>query len=65
MDRLRCAAPLALRATKENLVDAEQTEMRAFSDLETQRHLALLETQDCREGFAAYAERREPRFVGR
>jgi len=24
----------------------------------------LLETEDCREGFAAYAERREPRFVG-
>jgi len=39
--------------------------MRTFSDLETQRHLELLETDDCREGFVAYAERREPRFVGR
>jgi len=65
VDRLRRAAPLALRTLKENLVDAERTDMRTFSDLETQRHLVLLETEDCREGFAAYAERREPRFVGR
>ncbi|MEI7546586.1 MAG: enoyl-CoA hydratase-related protein [Actinomycetota bacterium] len=65
VDHLRRAAPLALRATKENLIDAERTDIRTFSDLESHRHLALLASEDCREGFAAYAERRAPNYRGR
>jgi hypothetical protein len=40
-------------------------DLQSFSDLESYRHLALLGSEDAREGFAAYVERREPRFVGR
>jgi 2-(1,2-epoxy-1,2-dihydrophenyl)acetyl-CoA isomerase len=65
VEHLRRAAPLAVRTTKRNLTDAERMDLQAFSDLESYRHLALLDTEDAREGFAAYEERRQPRFGGR
>lgn len=57
--------PLAMRALKQHFLASPRTDCRIFVDLEFQRHHHLLQTDDAREGFAAFGERREPRFRGR
>ncbi len=39
--------------------------MGDFVDLETSRHLTIVASDDTREAFRAFLEKREPRFSGR
>lgn len=64
-ERLAASAPLALRALKENFVKAESVGLGDYIEFETERHGRLLASEDSREAFSAYAEKREPRFAGR
>lgn len=63
--RLAGAAPLALKALKSNYVEAERVPLSTYITMETERHRALFATADRAEAFAAFAEKRAPRFVGR
>ena len=63
-DRIAAAAPLARRALKAHDVDAESMPFADFVHLETERHLRIAASDDCREAFAAYVEKRTPKFVG-
>jgi 2-(1,2-epoxy-1,2-dihydrophenyl)acetyl-CoA isomerase len=63
--RLAGAAPLALRGMKQNFVDAEEMGFAAYVALETERHTRITASDDCREAFAAFVEKRTPRFTGR
>jgi len=65
VDRLRAAAPIALRTMKANFLDAERMDLAAFVGVETERHTRMFTTEDTREAFAAKVEKRAPRFVGR
>jgi 2-(1,2-epoxy-1,2-dihydrophenyl)acetyl-CoA isomerase len=65
VDRLRSAAPIALRTMKANFLDAERMDLAAFVGVETERHTRMFTTEDTREAFAAKVEKRAPRFVGR
>ncbi|NKY58954.1 enoyl-CoA hydratase/isomerase family protein [Nocardia flavorosea] len=58
-------APLAARALKQHYLTAARVDFRSFIDLEFQRLHHLFATDDAREGFAAFSERRIPRFTGR
>lgn len=64
-EQLAASAPLALRALKENFVKAESVGLRDYIEHETERHGRLLATEDSREAFSAYAEKRDPKFAGR
>jgi 2-(1,2-epoxy-1,2-dihydrophenyl)acetyl-CoA isomerase len=63
--RLAGAAPLARRALKAHYVDAERMGFGEFVRLETERHLRISSSADCREAFAAYVQKRTPTFTGR
>ncbi len=65
VERLRSAAPIALRTMKANFLDAERMDLAAFVGVETERHTRMFTTEDTREAFAAKVEKRAPRFVGR
>ena len=58
-------APVALKSMKANFLDAERMELAEFIDLETQRHQASGATEDSREAFKAFVEKRRPVFHGR
>jgi 2-(1,2-epoxy-1,2-dihydrophenyl)acetyl-CoA isomerase len=59
------SAPLALRALKENLVDAESMPLSRYLDRECERYLYTGTTEDSIEAANAYLEKRAPNFVGR
>lgn len=59
------SAPLALAAMKSNFVEAERTDLATFIALETARHGQLFHTEDRKEAFQAYLEKRRPNFQGR
>lgn len=63
--RLAAAAPLALGVLKSNYLAAERMDLQSFIALEAQQHSRLLDSDDCREAFAARNEKRPPRFSGR
>jgi 2-(1,2-epoxy-1,2-dihydrophenyl)acetyl-CoA isomerase len=63
--RLAEAAPLARRALKSHYVDAERMGFGEFVRFETERHLRISSSDDCREAFAAFVEKRKPTFTGR
>ena len=63
-EKLAQAAPLALRAMKANFVDADQP-LASFIAIESARHIQLFGTQDRKEAFQAYLEKRRPNFEGR
>jgi 2-(1,2-epoxy-1,2-dihydrophenyl)acetyl-CoA isomerase len=63
--RLAASAPLARRALKSHYVDAERMGFAEFVRLETERHLRISSSSDCREAFSAFVEKRQPRFSGR
>ena len=58
-------APIALRSMKANFLDAERLPLRDFIDLETARHIASGRSEDSREAFRAFVEKRTPVFNGR
>jgi 2-(1,2-epoxy-1,2-dihydrophenyl)acetyl-CoA isomerase len=63
--RLVDSAPLALRAMKANFVAAETMGLADFIPYETARHSACGRTEDSREAFRAFVEKRRPQFQGR
>lgn len=64
-DRLAAAAPLALQGMKANFVAAERVGFRDFIDLETERHGRITASEDCKEAFHAFVEKRPATFQGR
>ncbi|MBY0356713.1 MAG: enoyl-CoA hydratase/isomerase family protein [Candidatus Obscuribacterales bacterium] len=58
------AAPLALRAAKSAIDQGFDCDLQAGLALETRSYLQLLNTQDRKEGLAAFAEKREPVYRG-
>ena len=62
--RLAAGAPLALAATKRAVNAATLHQLDAALRRETDGQLELLRTADFAEGVAAFAARREPRYVG-
>jgi 2-(1,2-epoxy-1,2-dihydrophenyl)acetyl-CoA isomerase len=58
-------APLALAGMKANFTAAERMGFADFVTLETQHHHRITSSEDCREAFAAFVEKRAPRYVGR
>jgi 2-(1,2-epoxy-1,2-dihydrophenyl)acetyl-CoA isomerase len=65
IDRLAAAAPLALKTMKANFVEAERLGFSDYIALETQRHTGLGASEDSREAFTAFVEKRRPVFQGR
>jgi 2-(1,2-epoxy-1,2-dihydrophenyl)acetyl-CoA isomerase len=63
--RLVNTAPIALRSMKANFLDAERMGLAEFIELETRRHLASGRSEDSREAFRAFVEKRTPVFHGR
>jgi 2-(1,2-epoxy-1,2-dihydrophenyl)acetyl-CoA isomerase len=63
--RLTGAAPLALKAMKANFLDAERVGLAEFIALETARHQSLGGSEDSREAFRAFVDKRKPVFHGR
>jgi 2-(1,2-epoxy-1,2-dihydrophenyl)acetyl-CoA isomerase len=63
--RIAGAAPIALRHMKANFLDGEQMSLSDFITLETQRHSACAATEDSKEAFRAFVEKRRPVYGGR
>ena len=59
------SAPLAVRAIRETLRGDLAEQVRAATERERSEQARLQQTRDFREGIAATAERRTPRFEGR
>jgi enoyl-CoA hydratase/carnithine racemase len=58
-------APLAVRAAKQAIREGLAHGPEAGFELEGALQRRLYETEDCREGLAAFRERRPPRWIGR
>jgi 2-(1,2-epoxy-1,2-dihydrophenyl)acetyl-CoA isomerase len=63
--RLANSSPLALKGMKANFVDAERLGLADFIASETARHTACGRSEDSREAFKAFVEKRKPVFQGR
>lgn len=63
--RLANSAPIALKGMKANFLDAERMALREFIDVETARHRAAGVSEDSKEAFKAFVEKRKPVFNGR
>jgi len=63
--RLAEASPTALRALKAHYVAAERMGFADYIELETERHQRISASEDTREAFRAFLEKRPPRFTGR
>ncbi|AGO55853.1 2,3-dehydroadipyl-CoA hydratase [Serratia plymuthica 4Rx13] len=64
-ERISLQAPLALRAAKQALKQAEEVGLRQGLAFERQQFVALAATDDRREGIAAFFEKRTPNYQGR
>ena len=64
-DEIAARAPLAVRATKRLLVDPLREAVDQAMARETEALVELVPTADMREGFAAFREKRPPRFSGK
>ena len=58
-------APLAIAEMKRNFVNAETTGLRDYIDLETERHSRTGASEDSKEAFIAFVEKRKPVFKGK
>lgn len=65
VDRLANASPLALKGMKANFVEQEHMGLADFIKAETARHSACGRSEDSREAFRAFVEKRKPVFQGR
>lgn len=65
MDRLAKSAPLAIGEMKKNFVSAENMTLRDYIEIETERHSRTGASNDSKEAFKAFIEKREPKFEGR
>jgi 2-(1,2-epoxy-1,2-dihydrophenyl)acetyl-CoA isomerase len=64
-ERLANSSPLALKGMKANFVEAEHMGLADFIASETSRHTACGRSEDSREAFRAFVEKRKPVFQGR
>lgn len=64
-DRISRQAPLALRAAKQALKQAEEIGLSQGLAMERQQFVTLAATDDRREGIAAFFEKRTPNYQGR
>ena len=64
-ERLAKSAPLAIGEMKKNFVNAETMPLKDYIELETERHTRTGTSEDSREAFRAFVEKREPQFQGR
>ncbi|BEM87959.1 2,3-dehydroadipyl-CoA hydratase [Serratia marcescens] len=64
-ERISRQAPLALRAAKQALKQAEETGLSQGLAMERQQFVTLAATDDRREGIAAFFEKRTPNYQGR
>jgi 2-(1,2-epoxy-1,2-dihydrophenyl)acetyl-CoA isomerase len=65
VERLANASPLALKGMKANFVEQERMGLADFIATETARHSACGRSEDSREAFRAFVEKRKPVFQGR
>jgi len=65
VDRLANSSPMALKGMKANFVESERLGLADFIASETARHNACGRTEDSREAFRAFVEKRKPVFQGR
>lgn len=65
VQRLAKAAPLAMRAMKQNFIAGESLSLREYIRIETERHQRTGASEDSRAAFRAFVEKREPEFKGR
>jgi 2-(1,2-epoxy-1,2-dihydrophenyl)acetyl-CoA isomerase len=63
--RLANSSPLALKGMRANFVESERMGLADFIAAETARHSACGRTEDSREAFRAFVEKRRPVFQGR
>ena len=63
--RLAKSAPLAIGEMKKNFINAENMPLRDYIEVETERHTRTGGSNDSREAFRAFVEKREPVFEGR
>ena len=65
VDRISKSAPLAIGEMKKNFVNAESMPLKDYIELETERHSRVGASEDSREAFKAFVEKRDPVFQGR
>jgi 2-(1,2-epoxy-1,2-dihydrophenyl)acetyl-CoA isomerase len=65
VDRLANSSPLALKGMKANFVEQERMGLAEFLAAETARHSACGRSEDSREAFRAFVEKRRPVYQGR
>ena len=63
--RLSGAAPLAIRGMKANFLDGERLGLGDYITAETTRHNAITASEDTKEAFKAFVDKRTPVFKGR
>ncbi|NHP16318.1 enoyl-CoA hydratase [Rhodococcus sp. KBW08] len=63
--RLASAAPVAVRAMKQNLLGAQALPLAEYLGVEVDRMVHCFHTDDAREAASAFLQRREPVFAGR
>lgn len=63
--RLAASAPLALRGMKANFLAAERVTFADYLDLESERHMRIMQSADTTEAFKAFLEKRPATFTGR
>ena len=64
-ERLLGAAPLSITAIKGAVDVAMSADLDAGLEHEQRASASLAATEDRREGYAAFAEKRKPHFVGK
>lgn len=64
-EAIACCGPLAVRQARKAIHYGLQTDLRTGYRLELEAWYRLLDTDDRREGIAAFVEKRPPRFTGR
>lgn len=62
---LAARSPIALRTLKSHYNAAERMDYSTFIQLETERHRHIVASEDTREAFRAFVEKRAPVFKGR